>query len=160
MSKALDDMENQDGAIRLNCLAHSAELLVRDFASLWPDLMGKAEALANFFKVTHYAAALYKSEMEDQNAKSTTKEKFTMLRRAAATRWGTKTMLLRSLLRNRTVIENVLFRLRRSAERIISLSTTFSTGRILRAMSSTPWAGCGSLQFGPNSSNYTVLPLC
>lgn len=92
--------------IVLNCLSHSAELLVGDLWGMWPGVEEKATAIETLFRNSHYARAVYAEEAKRQPGG-------TMLVHPCLTRWGSRAAMLESIVKNRVTIENSLSRLRR-----------------------------------------------
>ena len=102
MVKALQLIEEETGILATNCMAHSAQLLLKDLATVWPSLITKTRQVEQFFRLCHYARSCYVEEMEKNGG--------TILTQVCETRWATEYQCLGSLLRNRVTVENTLSR--------------------------------------------------
>ena len=81
MVKALQLIEEETGILATNCMAHSAQLLLKDLATVWPSLITKTRQVELFFRLCHYARSCYVEEMEKNGG--------TILTQVRETRWAT-----------------------------------------------------------------------
>jgi hypothetical protein len=87
------------GVLSLPCLAHAANLLLKNVYDLWPQLTHKAGTVVDFFRAG-YTHQVYVEAMKANDG--------TLLRRPGDTRWGSKVDMLYSLICNRTSVEHAL----------------------------------------------------
>ena len=88
----------------MNCFAHTAQLLLSDIISHWSVVVGKAETLESFFR-RGYPRQVYEEKMRKVDG--------TLLIAPGQTRWGSRVDMLQSVVKNNTVIDHALGRLRR-----------------------------------------------
>ena len=88
----------------MNCFAHTAQLLLGDVLEHWGSVLAKADAIESFFR-RGYPKQVYEEEMGKVGG--------TLLRMPSATRWGSCIDMLQSVVKNNTVVDHALGRLRR-----------------------------------------------
>ena len=88
----------------MNCFTHTAQLLLSGILSHWSGVVGKAESLQTFFR-RGYPRQVYLEEMSKVDG--------TLLIAPGQTRWGSRVDTLQSVVKNNTVIDHALGRLRR-----------------------------------------------
>ena len=87
----------------MNCFAHTAQPLLGDVLEHRGSVLAKADSIESFFR-RGYPKQVYEEEMGKVGG--------TLLRMPSATRWGSRIDMLQSVVKNNTVVDHALGRLR------------------------------------------------